>query len=327
MPNRSTATTFQTTTMMPMEMHGNHSAVTVVEPMDEMSMHEHETAIMETFSLIDVFQYAFAIVVSVFILVVYSLHFYKWYKNSSMRVSIAILINMMAWVVTEVGAIVYSVNSLLAYGKNDLAPLPIFWFGSLYFSGIIAVSLSVFLLQLDRCFVLSFPMATSSSCRNVLAAILVTFQYFVFILVLYIEEYPTKKVAQCSVIDCVAAQHAETLNATKIGYGLLNTVMALFFGVLLCRYNNSRRVRQSNTRRANFIVGLTVVLQIGFNFIPSLINYISHKVSMNHDMTSNSAGPQVSTLAQLDGLFTALLYTTIFVKNKQKTENFVTRTQ
>jgi hypothetical protein len=146
--------------------------------------------------------------------------------------------------------------------------LPIFWLGNLYFSGIIAVSLSVFLLMVDRCAVLLFPAnSTNSRARNAITLGLVTLQYLIFILVLYLYEYPTKTVArklksskfqsethflECSVIDCVASAHAESLNATKIGYGFLNSALAVFFGVLLCRYNNSRRVKQNNTRKVCF---------------------------------------------------------------------------
>ncbi|KAI6229967.1 hypothetical protein M3Y99_01119200 [Aphelenchoides fujianensis] len=282
-----------TTTAMPMEMHGHESATTI-DPMESMEGHGmgemegmggmegHQSAAMETFSTIDLWQYGFAIVVSVFILLAYSFHFYKWWRNPSMRVSIAILINMAAWMVTEAWCIVYSINSIVTYGQSDLAPLPIFWFGTLYFAGIIAVSLSVFLLMVDRCSVLLFPMVVSTGVwRSVLTGVLVALEYAIFILVLYLNEFPNKAVAQCSVIDCVAAEHAETLNATKIGYGLLNTAMALFFGFLL--------------------------------------------TSHNHDITSNTAGPQVSTLAQLDGLLTALLYSSMFVKQKKKTEAVVTR--
>ncbi|KAI6224277.1 hypothetical protein M3Y99_01417900 [Aphelenchoides fujianensis] len=335
-----------TTTAMPMDMHGHEAAEGMeghgMSEMEGMAgMEGHQSTAMETFSTIDLWQYGFAIVVSVFILLAYSFHFYKWWRNPSMRVSIAILINMAAWMVTEAWCIVYSINSIVTYGQSDLPPLPIFWFGTLYFAGIIAVSLSVFLLMVDRCSVLLFPMVVSTGVwRSVLTGVLVALEYAVFILVLYLKEFPVKAVAQCSVIDCVAAEHAETLNATKIGYGLLNTAMALFFGFLLVRYNTARRVKQSNTRRANFVVLLTVVLQLGFNFIPSLVNFISHKMSKyfplftqsislqtshNHDMTSNTAGPQVSTLAQLDGLLTALLYSSMFVKQKKKTEPFVTR--
>ncbi|KAI6192089.1 hypothetical protein M3Y97_00298700 [Aphelenchoides bicaudatus] len=279
----------------------------------------------ETLNEIDMYQYGFAVLVDLFILGVYPIHFYQWFRYPDRRIAFSILVNMITWVVTAAWNLAYSINSLLAYGKEDLPVLPIFWLGSLYFSGIIAISLSVFLLMVDRCAVLLFPARSPNSfLRNVITLALVTLQYLIFILVLYLYEFPTKTVAQCSVIDCVAAEHAESLNATKIGYGFLNSALAVFFGILMCRYNNTRRVKQNNTRKTNIVIGLNVLIQLGFNFVPSLINFISHKSSHNHDMTSNSAGPLVSTLAQIDGLLTALLYMSMLTKHKKGGVNKVT---
>lgn len=51
----------------------------------------------ETLNVIDMYQYGFACLVDLFILLAYPLHFYRWLKYPERRIAFAILMNMIVW--------------------------------------------------------------------------------------------------------------------------------------------------------------------------------------------------------------------------------------
>lgn len=88
---------------------------------DMMGMGDMNTTLglsHETFNQIDIYQYGFAILVDIFILSAYSVHFYRWFKYPDRRPAFAIFVNMVVWAITALCNMVYSINSVFAYGKE-----------------------------------------------------------------------------------------------------------------------------------------------------------------------------------------------------------------
>lgn len=107
----------------------NFTGTTSIPAATQMSEHEDMSGMNmgdmtmaglthETLNTIDMYQYGFAILVDLFIMGVYPIHFYHWLRYPERRIAFSIFVNMVAWVVTAVWNLAYSINSLLSYGKE-----------------------------------------------------------------------------------------------------------------------------------------------------------------------------------------------------------------
>lgn len=72
----------------------------------------------ETVNDIDMYQYVLAIVIDLFIIGIYPLHYRHWLKYPEKRITASIIVNMIAWTVTALWNLAYSANSLFAHGKK-----------------------------------------------------------------------------------------------------------------------------------------------------------------------------------------------------------------
>ncbi|KAI6173160.1 hypothetical protein M3Y98_01052300 [Aphelenchoides besseyi] len=197
--------------------------------------------------------------------------------------------------------------SWLTYGVNATI---LFWTGATFFACTTAVSLSVFFLLLDRCFILIGPKWLNNRSKRRLYKVNALFvaANAIIVLVLFIAfEKADIEDTKCQTFSCVTVGKARTLNIIRMFYGSLNTILASVFAVLLYRYNRSNHsLSYSSSSRSNIIAGINVLSQILFNFLPNLAAFIA--LGCFGVALSSSSGPVVSTFSQIDALCTTIVY-------------------
>ncbi|KAI6205029.1 hypothetical protein M3Y94_00745500 [Aphelenchoides besseyi] len=183
----------------------------------------------------------------------------------------------------------------------------------LFFAGTTAVSLSVFFLLLDRCFILIGPKWLNERSKRRLYKVnaVCVAADFIIVLTLFIAFEKADIVdTRCQTFSCVTVGKARTLNIIRMFYGSLNTVLASVFAVLLHRYNRKRdhssNYSSSSRVKSNIIAGINVLSQILFNFLPNLAAFIA--LECFGVALSSSSGPVVSTFSQIDALCTTIVY-------------------
>lgn len=111
------ATNFTRTTSLPVTTQASEHADMEMSGMDMGNMTMVGLS-HETLNTIDMYQYGFAVLVDLFILIVYPIHFYNWFRYPDRRIAFSILVNMAAWMVTSIWNLAYSINSLFSYGQE-----------------------------------------------------------------------------------------------------------------------------------------------------------------------------------------------------------------
>ncbi|KAI6195322.1 hypothetical protein M3Y96_01218700 [Aphelenchoides besseyi] len=268
------------------------------------------------FRIISIPQYALCILTSVFTFITLGYLLYCQTKHRERLISTPILINILTWLFTVACNLPYTSFSTYSWFNGGIDSTILFWFGAVYFAATTAVSISVFFLLLDRCFILIGRSWLTGNRLHTINAIFVIIDFFViFGIFVGVEELDPEKTT-CQTFSCVTVNRAQSLYIVRIIYGTLNTLVASAFALILYQYNNKRAAtviivvgvqsKSSATSKSNIIAGINVMSQIVFNFLPNLAAFLTQKV---FGITLNSiAGPLIATSSQLDAFCTTLVY-------------------
>ncbi|KAI1694504.1 hypothetical protein DdX_20085 [Ditylenchus destructor] len=164
----------------------------------------------------------------------------------------------------------YLIVYWLKEGHVNYEPYAHLWFGMGMVIHWSLSSVSAFLLTLERCTALAFPLLYNSRLANWFPRF--TLICFVFWIILaafsILREIPldVEKLRSCQLYSCLLAKHhISTLQYAKLGVGGLN-VLASCYLIYAMKQNNGDKLKNS-------VVKFTIAMEIFLDVIPSSVNY------------------------------------------------------
>ncbi|KAI1700318.1 serpentine type 7TM GPCR chemoreceptor srbc domain-containing protein [Ditylenchus destructor] len=125
--------------------------------------------------------------------------------------------------------------------------------------------------------------------------------------VAFLDELPIPEDAECTTFSCLLVK-TQVFTFTRWCGGLLNTITGSVFLLILLRLNRSliNSNDSQNTKRANFVAFVIVLIEFFLNFLPQLIVLLANWY-WNVNVAS-VIGPYNAVLSPLEALISSLLY-------------------
>ncbi|KAI1703766.1 hypothetical protein DdX_14705 [Ditylenchus destructor] len=195
--------------------------------------------------------------------------------------------------------------------QSNYNPNVLFWTGiwaCLYF---LLSSASVFILTLERCLAIIFPLQYKPVIRKFYTPLSVLFLAVLLIvfITLSLLELPLDviKVRNCQTFTCIVSKRMNELIAiVKFTFGALNIIQMIYF------LNKAQNLHQQSDR----LIKITLILEIAFNTVPIIFYYFITMVT--GVSPANYTGHVVALLFALNVAICSVFYSKTFVRKSGK---------